>query len=76
MSEDEQSKGQCIHCGKPTLSSAVEFCENCLLMEIRTIHPRVRFFKADWTETQNPEECVYIKGIKLKKDAIQMDVEV
>ena len=60
-------KGVCWHCGKETISPAVQYCEECFLMELRKYHPKIKFLKADGTETEKIEECVYIQGIKLKK---------
>jgi hypothetical protein len=66
MTESEE-EGVCVHCGQPTPSPCVEYCELCFLMELKRWVPEIKFLRADKTETQNPEECVYIQGIKFKR---------
>jgi hypothetical protein len=60
-------QGKCVICGEPTPSPHVEYCELDFLMELRKWHPEIKFLKADKTETQIPEECVYIQGIRLRE---------
>jgi hypothetical protein len=65
--EFDSPKGTCVHCGKPTSSPNVEYCKNCFLMELKTRVPQIKFLRADHTETEVPEECVYIQGIQFKR---------
>jgi len=36
-------------------------------MELKKWRPEIKFLRADRTETQVPEECVYIQGIRLRE---------
>lgn len=60
-------QGICVFCGEPTPSPRVEYCELCFLMELKMRVPELKFLRANHTETQVPEECVYIQGIVLRK---------
>jgi hypothetical protein len=60
-------QGACVHCGDATPAQCVEFCQNCLLYELKLRAPKIKFLKADGTETQDAAECVVIQGIKLKE---------
>ena len=64
---ENKTCGECVVCGAPTPSPNVEYCELCFLMELKKWRPKIKFLKADRTETQVPEECVYIQGIRLKE---------
>jgi len=57
---------KCKICGHLLLEreEPCEICERCFCLELKRILPHIKFIRADGTETENPDEAKFIKGIR------------